>query len=86
VKTRNFQLAAAGIVVASLALFFTKDFETEFPQHLVLRDSTATVIATGVGMQKLLLVNGMGMTNLTPVTKRALVGSAIKVSTFKGRK
>ncbi len=70
VKTRNFRLAVAGVVVASLTLFFlTKDFETQFPQRLVLRDSTATVIATGAGMQKLLLVNGVGMTNLTPITK-----------------
>ena len=36
---------------------------------MVLRDSTATVIATGSGMDKLLLVNGVGMTSLTPVTK-----------------
>jgi spermidine synthase len=35
----------------------------------VLRDSTATVIATGEGMQKQLLVNGIGLTVLTPVTK-----------------
>ncbi len=36
---------------------------------MVLRDSTATVIATGSGMQKKLLVNGYGMTALTPITK-----------------
>jgi spermidine synthase len=35
----------------------------------VLRDSTATVIATGSGMRKSLLVNGYGMTSLTPITK-----------------
>jgi len=35
----------------------------------VLRDSTATVIATGSGMNKLLLVNGYTMTTLTPITK-----------------
>jgi spermidine synthase len=35
----------------------------------VLRDPTATVIATGEGMDKRLLVNGYGMTNLTPITK-----------------
>lgn len=35
----------------------------------VLRDNTATVIATGQGMQKQLLVNGIGLTVLTPVTK-----------------
>ena len=69
-KNRKFQFAATGIVAASLAVFFlTKDFETQFPQRQVLRDSTATVIATGAGMQKQLLVNGVGMTILTPITK-----------------
>ena len=38
-------------------------------QSVVLRDPTATVIATGSGMNKTLLVNGSGMTSLTPVTK-----------------
>ena len=46
----------------------------EFPKSigsksLVLRDSTATVIAFGEGMKKRLLVNGWGMTGLTPITK-----------------
>ncbi len=36
---------------------------------IVKRDHTATVIATGEGMAKLLLVNGYGMTALTPITK-----------------
>ena len=59
-----------GIVMAALAIFLlTKDFETQYAQRTVLRDSTATVIATGTGMQKQLLVNGYGMTNLTPITK-----------------
>jgi spermidine synthase len=34
-----------------------------------LRDYTATVIATGEGMERRLLVNGIGMTYLTPITK-----------------
>jgi predicted membrane-bound spermidine synthase len=58
------------IVAAALAVFFlTKDFETLFPQRQVMRDSTATVIATGDGMQKQLLTNGIGMTALSPTTK-----------------
>ena len=57
-------------VGATLAVFFlTKDYETSFPQRVVLRDSTATVIATGTGMQKRLITNGVGMTSLTPITK-----------------
>ena len=65
------QLAAAyGLVIASLAVFaLTRDYETQFPQRKVLRDSTATVIAAGTGMEKQLLVNGYGMTILTPITK-----------------
>jgi spermidine synthase len=57
------------IVSAFLLFFFTKDFETIYPQRVVMRDSTATVIATGAGMQKLLFTNGYAMTTLTPITK-----------------
>jgi predicted membrane-bound spermidine synthase len=64
------RISAYAIVGAALAVFFlTKDYETLFPQREVLRDSTATVIATGTGMKKQLLMNGVGMTYLTPVTK-----------------
>ena len=62
--------AAGATIVAAIVLFLTTgDFETKFKQRRVLRDSTATVIATGEAMQKQLLVNGIGMTNLTPITK-----------------
>ncbi|MGD0278963.1 MAG: fused MFS/spermidine synthase [Smithella sp.] len=36
---------------------------------VVRRDHTATVISTGQGMQKMLFVNGIGITHLTPLTK-----------------
>jgi spermidine synthase len=36
---------------------------------LVRRDTTATVVAYGTGMEKRLLVNGVGITRLTTVTK-----------------
>jgi spermidine synthase len=53
-----------------LAIFLaTKDYESQFPVRAVFRDSTATVIARGTGMERRLLVNGMGMTKLTPITK-----------------
>lgn len=66
----RFRAASAAICAATLAtVFLTKDFETVFPQRQVLRDSTATVIATGTGMEKQLLTNGVGMTRLSPVTK-----------------
>lgn len=64
------RITAYASVVAALALFFvTRDFETLFPNREVLRDSTATVIATGTGMHKRLLTNGIGITELTPITK-----------------
>ena len=33
------------------------------------RDNTATVIATGSGIRKRLLINGVGITTLSPITK-----------------
>ena len=63
-------LVAYGSIAAGLLLFFsTKNFDTLFPEREVLRDSTATVIATGTGMHKRLLTNGIGITELTPITK-----------------
>ena len=74
--TLALRAATAIILLAAIAIFFlTKDYETQFPQREVLRDSTATVIAaevpneSGTGMRKRLLVNGVGMTSLTPITK-----------------
>jgi len=60
----------AGAVLASVPLaVLTEGYETRFEHRVELRDYTATVIATGEGMNKLLLVNGVGMTVLTPITK-----------------
>src|SRR5258708_9215043 len=62
--------AAFGLVIAALAVFFsTKSYETQFTHREVRRDYTATVIATGEGMKKHLLVNGTSMTSLDQVTK-----------------
>jgi predicted membrane-bound spermidine synthase len=68
--------ATAIILLAAIAIFsLTKDYETRFPKREVLRDSTATVIAaevtseSGTGTKKQLLVNGIGMTSLGPITK-----------------
>jgi predicted membrane-bound spermidine synthase len=70
-KERGWQLAAtAALLIAAVSLFFlTKDYEVDFPGSLILRDRTATVLAHGKGMDKILLVNGVGMTALTPITK-----------------
>jgi predicted membrane-bound spermidine synthase len=47
----------------------SKGSESDYPDGVVLRDNTATIIATGQGMDKRLLVNGVGITSLTPITK-----------------
>lgn len=59
-------VAAAGSVVLLLT---TRDFATLFAPRVVLRDHAATVIAHGQGLSTRLLVNGVGMTVLTPITK-----------------
>jgi spermidine synthase len=63
-------ISAYAMIFAALAVFFfTKEYETQFAHREVLRDNTATVIATGEGSRKELLINGIGMTSLNPVTK-----------------
>jgi spermidine synthase/MFS family permease len=63
-------IASSVILLASFALILkTQSFVQMFPGAQVRRDSTATVIAAGQGMEKQLIVNGMGMTILTPITK-----------------
>lgn len=62
----KFALAALAIV---LLFSFSRDYETMWPQRVVKRDYAATVIATGQGFSSSLLVNGVGMTSLSPITK-----------------
>lgn len=62
----NFVIA---VVVGVLLFSFSKDYESIFPKHEVRRDYAATVIAAGTGFDRTLLVNGFGMTILTPITK-----------------
>jgi spermidine synthase len=57
------------IVAGALLFVFSKGFERRIHAPMVLRDPTATVIATGAGRSKQLLVNGIGMSALTPITK-----------------
>ena len=64
------RVTSYAMVAAALAVFFfTQGYEMQFPERRVLRDATATVIAKGVGPERRLLVNGMGMAKLTPITK-----------------
>ena len=61
---------AYGLTVVALVLVFSSQgYEDQFAERYVLRDNTATVIATGEGMERRLLVNGIGITYLTPMTK-----------------
>ena len=70
-KLAHRALAYSMIAAAMVVLFWTNDLETIFSRRMVLRDSSATVIAVGSGElgQKSLLVNGIPMTSLTLITK-----------------
>jgi spermidine synthase len=59
----------AAIVAAALLVAVTRDYASRFPTRQVRRDYEATVIATEDRTGKRLLVNGIGMTTLTPITK-----------------
>jgi predicted membrane-bound spermidine synthase len=70
VKLWQTRWVAASLVVAAVILLkSTNSFEQQFPKRELRRDYTATVIATGTGRDRHLLVNGVGMTGLTPITK-----------------
>jgi spermidine synthase len=56
-------------LLALLLVLVSRDYEDQFAGREVLRDNIATVVATGEGRQKRLLVNGVGMTTLTPIAK-----------------
>jgi len=59
------------LVCVGLGVFYSRTFEDpDFYVHAkVYRDHTATIIAFGDGMDRRLLVNGVGITEMTPVTK-----------------
>ena len=62
--------ASCAVVLLALVLVFTQTgYEDQFAHREVLRDNTATVIATGEGFDRRLLVNGVGMTGLNSITK-----------------
>jgi spermidine synthase len=68
-KLARLKLPIAALAACVLMIVFTRDFETLYPHAWIRRDYTATVIADGEGMDKILLTNGTGMTLLTPITK-----------------
>jgi len=65
-QTLQRKLSYALAALAAVGVPTIKGFEDLFVPSRVLRDNTATVIATGEGMNKRLLVNGIGITSLTP--------------------
>jgi spermidine synthase len=64
---------ALSVVVLASSVFLVRDFETMLLRTetgtTVRRDYTATVISMEANGDKWLLVNGIGMTKLTPITK-----------------
>ena len=73
--SRKIKIALATTASAELAiaLFVSTSFEENIlrsrPEAIVRRDYAASVLSYGEGLNKYLLVNGMGMTTLTPITK-----------------
>lgn len=68
-RARRLLPLAAGAAAALALVASTRSFESLVPGARILRDGTGTVLAAGDGMRKILLVNGTGMTRLTPITK-----------------
>ena len=64
-------LSSCILTLGSVAVVFSaKGFEEQYEPREVRRDSTATIVATGSSrIGKRLFVNGVGITNLTPITK-----------------
>ena len=72
-RKRRLALGLAAAAVLGGALFYAKSYEDymlKTEKHTVVRrDYAASVISCGEGFDKLLCVNGVSMTILTPVTK-----------------
>jgi spermidine synthase len=68
-KAHGKAFKAATVVVSLVLVAVTQGMEARLRNRIELRDHTATVIATGEGMDKRMVINGFGMTSLTPITK-----------------
>jgi len=64
-------LSSVLAAVLFCSLFISISFEEGFKKidGVIHHDYTATVVSYGYGLQKRLLVNGIGMSELTPITK-----------------
>jgi spermidine synthase len=66
---KTYRPLGIALTASALILLVTKSYADLLTHREVRRDYEATVIATREGMRKELLVNGYGMTFLTPITK-----------------
>jgi predicted membrane-bound spermidine synthase len=62
-------VGASALAMGLAASLFAISHEEKYPDGIVRRDPTATVISTGQGMNKHLYVNGQGITMLATTTK-----------------
>ena len=64
---------AASVIVLAAVLCFSRDFEDSITlmkrPPVIRRDYAASVLSFGEGLNRCLVVNGLGMTKLTPITK-----------------
>jgi spermidine synthase len=65
----GFRFYLENALVALALIVFSKDYLSNLQGGMLSRDYAATVVATGQGMQRFLFVNGVTITQLTPVTK-----------------
>ena len=71
-RGRRIVPGAVTALLVGTALFYSRSLEEyirKYPNAVVRRDHVATVISVDPGFGKMILVNGVGMTRLTPVTK-----------------
>ncbi len=68
-RSRGLAWTAVAAAALALALVAGRGFESMMPGAIVRRDATATVAVFGRGREQRILVNGVGMTFLTPITK-----------------
>lgn len=69
IRTVRVAILASCLAASSALVFLTQSYIQRVPSAVIRRDNTATVLAVGQGMQKALVVNGVTMTSLTPLTK-----------------
>lgn len=66
---RAMSAATAAFLLVFAVPWMTRGYEEGFEKAIVLRDYSATVTAVGEGRRKQLLINGAGVTGLSPLTK-----------------